>query len=113
MKQKRVLRRRRANVDIEAVISYYLREAGAEVASDFVTRLEEVILSISRMPAAGSERYGQQLQIAGMRHWLMQRFPYLVFYIEKTDHVEVVRVLHERMDISSQLDDPEGLRPIS
>ena len=109
MRQKTVVRRRRANDDIESAIAYYFDEASPSVAFDFVDRFEEVVKKISREPAAGSQRFGEALQIQGLRQWPMNRFPYLIFYVEKEKHVEIVRVLHTSVDISTWLkpDDAE------
>jgi toxin ParE1/3/4 len=37
----------------------------------------------------------------------VQRLPYLVFYLEQTDHLEVLRVLHAHRDIAASLQDAE------
>mgnify|MGYP001208925956 CR=1 FL=1 len=107
MSHKPVVRRRRADDDIEAAITYYLNEAGAEVATDFTNQLEESLRKISRHPAIGSPRYGHFVQIPELRHWPVKKFPYLVFYIEKENRIELTRVLHSSMDIPSWLNDIE------
>jgi toxin ParE1/3/4 len=107
VKQKPILLRRRAEDDIDAAIAHYLTEAGAEIAADLIDQLEKVLQNISRQPALGSPRYGHELRIAGLRHWVMKRCPYLIFYVEKERHIEVGRVLHERRDLLSMLDDPD------
>ncbi len=98
MRLKPVVRRRRADDDIETAIAYYLKEAGAEVATDFANRLEECIRKIARQPAIGSSRYGHLVQIPELRQWPMKRFPYLLFYIEKENRIELSRVLHSSLD---------------
>ena len=107
MTQKPVVRRRGADEDIEYAIAYYLSEAGLEIATSFANRLEEALQKISRHPAIGSPRYGHSLLISDLRHWPMTKFPYLIFYVEKERHIEVVRVLHGSMDIPSWLNDVE------
>jgi toxin ParE1/3/4 len=102
--RKPVVRRRRANDDIQSAISFYLNQAGSEVAFAFVDRFEEAVKKISRQPAAGSQRFGHELRIEGLRQWLMKRFPYLIFYVEKEKHIEIARVLHTSVDITSRLD---------
>ena len=107
MGQKPVVRRRRADDDIEMAIAYYLDEAGAEVATDFINRLEESLRKISRQPTIGSTHYGHLIQIPQLRQWPMKNFPYLLFYIEKENHIELARVLHSSLDIPSWLHDIE------
>ena len=63
---------------------------------------------IARRPATGSPRYALQVGLAGLapenvRFWRLGRYPYLVFYIERNDHVDVWRVLHEQRDIPAWL----------
>ena len=55
--------------------------------------------SFSRHPGAGASRYAYELDIPGLQTWLLRRFPYLIFYIEQEDHIDVWRVLHGHRDI--------------
>jgi len=34
----------------------------------------------------------------GLRFWPLKRYPHLVFYVERTDHVVVWRALHGQRD---------------
>lgn len=43
------------------------------------------------------------LNIPGLRFWPLTRFPYLVFYVERDDHIDIWRVLHEQRDIPAWL----------
>jgi toxin ParE1/3/4 len=99
VRQKPVVRRRLANDDIDSALLYYLKEAGPEIAADFVDELEKTIKGISRQPKLGSPRYGHELQIPGLRHWPIKRFPHVIFYREKEIRIEISRVLHGSMDI--------------
>jgi toxin ParE1/3/4 len=101
--QKLVVRRRRADDDIESAVSYYSDEAGAEVAFAFLGQLEEAIRHISKQPSAGSQRYGHKLQISDLRQWPIKRFPCLIFYVEKEKHIDIARVLHSKRDIPSSM----------
>ncbi|CAN5594388.1 type II toxin-antitoxin system RelE/ParE family toxin [soil metagenome] len=103
MRHKLVVRRRGADADVESAVSYYLNEVGTEVASAFLDKLEEAIRHVSHQPSAGSQGYGQKLQISGLRQWPLKRFPYLIFYVEKEKHIEIARVLHSKRDIPSSM----------
>ena len=107
MIQKLVVLRRPAEDDIDAAIAYYLNEAGADVAADFVEQLEESIKKISKHPASGIPRYAHELYITDLRYWSMKRFPYLIFYIEKERYIEIGRVLHSSRDIPSAMDESD------
>lgn len=99
MKVKPVVAHRAANDDIEGAIRFYLEEDATQAALDFVDALEQAYLHISRNPGTGSPRYAHDLDLPGLRFWKLSHFPYLVFYVEQTDQVDVWRVLHEVRDI--------------
>jgi toxin ParE1/3/4 len=87
-------------------IDYYLRESAEGAASGFVDALEQAYAHISRNPATGSPRYGHELNLPGVRSWPLARYPYLVFYVEQPDHIDVWRVLHARQHIPAWMQEP-------
>lgn len=104
MTAKPVVLRGTAVLDAEEAVAYYLREAGEKVALSFVDALERTYGHIALHPASGSLRYANELDLPGLRHWSLRRFPHLVFYVDLKDRVDVWRVLHGARDI------PEWLR---
>lgn len=62
---------------------------------------------MSRSPGAGSARYGHELDLPGLRSRQLRRYPYLVFDVERADHVDVWRVLHADRDMPTRLLSPE------
>jgi len=98
--------REHARRDVEDAVDYYAREAGADVAPDFVEALRSAYRTISSRPASGSPRFAHELDLPGLRSRRLARFPYLIFYVERDDHVDVWRVLHARRDIPSWLNEP-------
>jgi toxin ParE1/3/4 len=96
---KPIVPRELANRDVEDAISYYLGESSNEVALGFVDALQRAYRHISRHPARGSSRYATELNLPGLRSWPVGRFPYLVFYVETKDCIDVWRVLHSARDI--------------
>lgn len=103
MTAKPVVLREKAVLDADTAIAYYLREAGEKVAAAFIDALERAYRHIAARPETGSLRYGHELDLPGLRHWPLRRFPYLVFYVETKDHVDVWRVLHSARDIPEWL----------
>jgi toxin ParE1/3/4 len=97
-----------ARLDVEAAVDHYAREAGAEVASGFVDALQTTYRAITDHPAAGSQRYSHELSLPGLRSRKLRRYPHLVFYIERHDHIDVWRVLHAVSDIPSRMQDPDS-----
>jgi toxin ParE1/3/4 len=105
MTAKPVVPRELARRDIDQAIDYYLQEAGDRVALRFIDAAEAAFRAIAQSPAAGSPRYAHELGIPGLRSRQLRRFPYLVFYLEREDHVDVWRVLHAARDIPVWLQD--------
>lgn len=99
MKPKPVIPRAQAIQDVDEAIVYYLKEATESVALGFVDALERAYAHLSRHPATGSPRYAHELNLAGLRSWPCQGFPYRIFYVERIDHLDVWRILHEQRDI--------------
>jgi toxin ParE1/3/4 len=104
---KAVVPRARAQRDVEEAIDY-LSENAAEAALGFVDELERAYNHIGRHPAAGSSRYAHELNLAGLRFWPLRKYPYLVFCVEKDDHVDVWRVLQGQRDIPAWMREPSA-----
>ena len=102
---KVIVPRELANRDVEEVIDHYLVEASANVALGFVDELERAYAHIARHPASGSPRYAHQLGLADLRFWPLGRYPYLVFYVERDEQIDVWRVLHEQRDIPAWMNE--------
>jgi toxin ParE1/3/4 len=106
--KKPVKLRELAHRDTEAAVDYYIREAGPEVALAFVEALRIAYRMIADHPTAGSPRPAHELALPGLHSRMLKRYPYLVFYAEQDDHIDVWRVLHAHRDIPAWLREPEG-----
>lgn len=91
--------RARASQDIDDALTYYLTEAGEAVALRFIDAVEAALRHLSAHPSSGSLRFAYELDLPGLRAWPLHRFPWLVFYSETDQQVDVWRVLHGRRDI--------------
>jgi toxin ParE1/3/4 len=100
---KRLRFRESALADVEAAAEWYAQQGGAELVDDFVTALEAAYSHIAREAGTGSPRWAHLLKLPGLRSWRLGRFPWLVFYVEVEDRIEVWRVLHGARDIPSSL----------
>jgi toxin ParE1/3/4 len=107
VKAKPLIPRELANRDVDDAIAHYSAEGAADAALRFIDALEETYARIGRHPAAGSPRYAHELSIPGLRCATLPRFPHLVFYIEREDHVDVWRVLDGRRDIPAWMRESE------
>lgn len=103
MKSKPVIPRELANRDVDEAIGHYLSEDARQAALGFIEALEQVYVHIGRHPATGSPRYAHELDLPGLRSWPLTRYPHLVFYIERNDHIDVWRVLHGQRGIPAWL----------
>jgi toxin ParE1/3/4 len=103
MKSKPIVPRELANRDVDEAIEYYLSEDAAQAALGFIDALEKAYAHIGRYPDAGSNRYAHELNLPSLRSCSLKRYPHLVFYVERDDHIDVWRVLHEQRDIPEWL----------
>lgn len=99
MTTKPTVLRTLAQQDVDAALTYLLSEGAPEAALDFIDRLEQGLAHLGRQPASGSPRYAHELDLPGLRCWPLHRHPYLIFYVEQQDHLDVWRVLHSSRDI--------------
>jgi toxin ParE1/3/4 len=97
-----------ASRDVDEAIAHDLGEDAARAALGFVDALEQAYAHISRDPAAGSPRDAHELDLPGLRAWPLTRYPRLVFYVERLDHIDVWRVLHGQRDIPAWMQEPEA-----
>jgi toxin ParE1/3/4 len=104
--RKVVVPRELAARDIEAAIDHYRTEASPDVALGFIEALRKGYRHISRHPASGSGRFSHELNIPGLRSWPLEVYPYVVFYIEREDSIDVWRVLHGQRDIPVWIGEP-------
>ena len=107
MSVKPVVPREQANRDVEAAIDYYVREAGQDVAMAFIDALQDAYRAIGENPGTGSPRYAHELNLPGLRSCKLVRYPFLAFYHERPDHIDLWRVLHVQRDIPAWLHDTE------
>lgn len=112
MKAKPIIPRSEANRDVEAAIDHYLSEGAEHAALGFIDALESAYAHLARHAATGSPRYGHALNIPGLRSWPLTRYPHLVFFMEREDHVDVWRVLHGQRDIPAWLANDTDPNPL-
>ena len=105
MSGKRIVLRERANRDAEEAVDHYLLEAGERAALAFIDALERACDHVARHPATGSTRHAHELDLPGLKSWPLRGYPYLVFYVERDDRVDVWRLLHAQRDIPVWLRD--------
>lgn len=108
MTTRPVVPRAQAIRDIDNAIDYYLGEGAYVSALGLVDSLEQAYAHLSRHAASGSPRYAHELNLPGLRAWPLTGYPYLVFYVERPDLVDVWRVLHGERDIPAWMWEPDA-----
>jgi toxin ParE1/3/4 len=97
--------RSKATDDVEQAVEHYGSEADVEVATRFVDDLERTIRQLEAHPELGSLRLAFDLDLPGLRSIRAEAFPYLVFYLIRGEHLDVLRVLHPSRDVPAMLRD--------
>ena len=91
-----------AKNDVLEITDYYT-EISTELAERFVTELEATLHGLCFQPGVGSRRYAHFLPDQSLRVWQLDRFPFLLFYRVDGVWLDVLRVLHERRNLSASL----------
>lgn len=94
-----------ASVDLDSAADYYVAEAGNHVAVRFVNAVEAAARRVGQNPGIGTLRFAYDLSIPDLRAVTVGRFPYVMFYVEHPDAIEVWRLLHTRRDLPATLQD--------
>ncbi|MDB5872096.1 MAG: plasmid stabilization protein [Ramlibacter sp.] len=108
MTRKAVVRRREAQRDVEQAADHYFAEGGTALELRFIDALQAAVTRIATNPGVGSPRYAAALSMPGLRFWKLTKFPYLIFYVEREDQVDIWRVLHEQRDIPQRFGPEPG-----
>ena len=91
--------------DQQGEVRYDRKEGGSRVAEKVAEATNAALDQIELDPDIGSPTLGRRLGIPGLRTWRVARFPLIWCYFERGDHLDVVRLLGERQDITAILGD--------
>lgn len=103
MSRKPIRLRELASRDVELAADYYSREAGPDVALRFIGEIEAICRTTADHPKIGSPRYAVELSLPALRTFRVKRYPFLIFYIEQENNIEIWRVLHAERDIPTTM----------
>jgi toxin ParE1/3/4 len=93
----------RADSDIDACFAWIAKD-NPVAGLRFLDAIELTCNTLSRMPGIGSPRYAEIPLVQGVRMLAIKDFEnYLLFYLEREDCVDVIRVLHGARDIPEAL----------
>lgn len=108
MKAKPVVPREQAHQYVEDAVAHYLAVEAEAAALGFIDALVKAYSHIGRHSATGSPPYAHELNLQGLRTWPLRHYPYLVFYVERPDHIDVWHVLHGHRDVPAWMQEPDG-----
>jgi toxin ParE1/3/4 len=98
-----------ANQDIDAHVNY-LRVYNEKAAFCLFDAIRLTLTQISKIPKIGVSYPLQNSRLAGLRKWQVKDFSnYIIFYLEKAEQIEVVRILHEARDLRFVLENSLSL----
>src|SRR5471030_1872256 len=87
-----------ARQDRRDELRYYRKEASNQVANNLVDALLQALQTLERTPGMGSPAIGLELGVAGLRAWRIDGFPQSIWYFERDDRLDVVRIVGQRQD---------------
>lgn len=107
MVAKRVVLRAAARDDLEQAVDWLSGEAGVDTALAFVDAAQASFRAIGDHPGIGSPRWAHELDLPGLRSIRVRGHDWLIFYVERGDHLDVWRVLHGARDMGEALVEPD------
>ncbi len=95
-----------AREDILRQFRYYLVEKQVpQVAERFLDEVEAAIATLCRAPGIGTPKLFSNPRLKGLRSWPVPGFPAIrIYYIFAANELRIVRVLHGKRDIPTQLE---------
>ncbi len=98
-----VIPRERANRDVDEAVDCHQRSVGEAIALSFIDELERTYGHLAQHPSSGTLRFAYELGLPGLRAWPMKKHPFVIFYVERADHIDIWRVQHGARDIPDSL----------
>jgi toxin ParE1/3/4 len=101
---KRIVITPKASLDIDEYFAYIAQE-NPDTALLFFDSVRETFAQLARMPGMGSRYPLDNLRLQGLRKWAVKGFrKYLIFYFERDESIQIVRILYARQDIEKILE---------
>jgi len=106
---RRIVIRPRASVDLDEHFTY-IAQNNFEAALGFFDAARQTFSQLAQMPGIGSLYNIEDLHLVGLRKWAVRGFEkFLIFYLERGDYIEIIRLFHAVRDISGILAEEEDL----
>jgi toxin ParE1/3/4 len=96
---KRIVITPKASADIDKQFEY-LAQYNLEKALNFFDAARQTFAQIARAPGIGSPYITKNQTLQGLRRWAVKGFSaQLIFYFDRDDCIEIIRVLSGSQDI--------------
>lgn len=79
---------------------------GDVLAGRFIETSFAAIRAIEKMPGIGASHIAELCDVPGLREWRVKGFPVHLFYFERAEHVDVVRLLADAQNLAAPLGMP-------
>ena len=97
----KVILRQEAIDDLNDIWAYTFEEWSEKQADKYYSALEFACIQIGRNPELGNEYEGINSNLLGLRTG-----KHIIFYqIITKDEIEIIRILHERMDLKNRMNE--------
>lgn len=97
----------KADQDVDQCFEW-IHSNNPETGRRFLDAVDQTYVTISQMPGIGSRRYADLSLMPGVRMIKVKGFEhYLLFYLEREDRIDVVRVLHSARNLPQALRESE------
>ena len=96
---KRIVITPKASADLDEHFEY-LAQYNLEAALNFFDAARQTFAQIARTPSIGSAYITKNSTLKGLRRWTVKSFRnQLIFYFDRDDRIEIIRVLNAARDI--------------
>ena len=97
-----------AKSDLAEVFEYY-SNISPELPKAFLDEFETALSLLCEAPGIGSRRFSHLFPLRiNLRTWRLDRFPFRIFYRVDDDTLYVLRVDHQRRDVTKATLGPRG-----
>ena len=90
-----------ASADLAEALAYYAAASPA-LPEAFLEQLDIALTLLRERPHVGSRRFAHFFPGIDLRTWSLDRFPFRVFYMVEGDTLHILRVDHERRNVTSK-----------
>lgn len=90
---------RAAKSDLAEVVSFYAAISQA-LPDAFLEQFRNALTLLCDRPEVGSRRFAHLFPDIELRTWSLDRFPFRVFYMVKGNTLHVLRLDHERREVT-------------